>query len=104
MATKQNTPTIASLLRTQRGDRYKSEAARTIGVSRQIYDAWEAGLYVPGDDWAERLATYLEIELPELVWLLFQNRVGAAHNPRDVVWVARPIHHLRRPANLTVAA
>lgn len=74
MTTQQDTTAIARLLRDKRGTGYKSEAARKIGVSRQVYDAWESGHFIPGDEWAEPLAVYLERDLAEIVLRLFNDR------------------------------
>jgi DNA-binding XRE family transcriptional regulator len=93
VTTKRDTPTIGDLLTDKRAKGPKAGAARAIGVSRQIYDAWEHGLYVPGDEWAESLAAYLDRDLRELVWLLYQERAERAnggegpnaHNLRSVI-------------------
>ena len=97
MTTDKKVPTIGRMLREKRGRGSIAEAVATIGVSRQAYNAWEYGLYVPGDEWAESLAAYLEYDLRDLVWQLYQERVGrlggviaSAHNPRTVNWVDRP--------------
>ena len=102
MTTKRDTPTIGTMLKRRRGSGSKSAASREVGVSRQIYDAWEHGLYVPGDEWAEPLSVYLNHDLRELVWLLYVERVErvertpggwmSAHNPRSVTHlrVVRP--------------
>lgn len=75
------TPTIDQLLRERRNGGPKTEAAREIGVSRQIYDTWETGHYVPGDDWAEPLSVYLGVDLAEIVWILYRSRINRV-NPR----------------------
>jgi len=75
------TPTIDQLLRDRRDGGPKTEAAREIGVSRQIYDTWETGHYVPGDDWAEPLSVYLGVDLAEIVWILYRSRINRV-NPR----------------------
>lgn len=75
------TPTIDQLLRDRRNGGPKTEAARAIGVSRQIYDTWETGHYVPGDDWAEPLSVYLGVDLAEVVWILYRSRINRV-NPR----------------------
>lgn len=69
-------PEIAQRLRDKRDGGPKTVAAREIGVSRQIYGAWEGGFYTPGDEWAEKLAAYLNDPLPEIVWVLYQDRMN----------------------------
>lgn len=76
MTTRQQTPSIERLLKDRRDGGYKSVAAREIGVSRQMYDAWEGGLYVPGDEWAEKLADYLERSVEDIVWILYRSRLA----------------------------
>lgn len=80
--------TIAELLKKRRGTDYKSEAARTIGVSRQIYDAWETGHFIPGDEWATRLAAYLEHDLAAIVLHLYNDRIDKLDDPtlHNVNW------------------
>lgn len=76
MATTITLPEVAQLLRDKRDGAPKTEAARAIGVSRQIYGAWEDGFYTPGDEWAEKLAAYLGVSLKHLVWTLYQDRMN----------------------------
>jgi DNA-binding XRE family transcriptional regulator len=78
MATTITLPEVAVLLREKRNGAAKTEAARSIGVSRQIYGAWEDGFYTPGDEWAEKLAAYLGVPLKNLVWTLYQDRMNRA--------------------------
>lgn len=92
MSTRHDTPPIGRLLRSKRGNGFKSKAADALGVSRQAYDAWESGHHIPGDEWAETLADYLGLELREVVWYLYQDRIRPL-NPRYVKprgWVGRP--------------
>jgi transcriptional regulator with XRE-family HTH domain len=77
--TVQETPHISQVLRDKRketGDSKRSVYQR-LGVSSGTYDMWEGGVYVPGDDYAELLADYLEIELPQVVWMLYRSRIQA---------------------------
>lgn len=83
MTTLQDTPTIDRLLRERRGGAFKTTAADEIGVSRQIYDTWETGHHVPGDEWAQKLADYLTRPLGEIVWILYCSRINRV-NPRYV--------------------
>ena len=86
MSTRHDTPPIGRLLREKRDGGYKSEAATALGVSRQAYDAWESSHHIPGDEWAETLADYLSLDLQEVVWMLYQDRIrgGDAGSPRYV--------------------
>jgi DNA-binding XRE family transcriptional regulator len=85
-------PEIARRLREKRGDDFKTVAARTIGVSRQVYGAWEDGHFIPGDEWAEPLAAYLDEDIRDVVWLLYRDRLDAASPRYDKLleWVGRP--------------
>ena len=76
MATTITLPEIAEKLREKRNDGHKTVAAREIGVSRQIYGAWEDGFYTPGDEWAQKLSAYLDVPLKDVVWMLYQDRVN----------------------------
>lgn len=76
MTTLQQSPTIDRLLREWRGDESKSEAARKIGVSRQIYGAWEDAHFVPGDEWVEPLAVQLDRDIQDIVWILYRSRIA----------------------------
>lgn len=104
MTTTQTTATIAELLKKRRGDGYKSEAARTLGVSRQIYDTWETGHFIPGDEWAQSIATYLDRPLEEVVMRLYNDRAKKRDSDADQIditwkegdtasgeWFRRPI-------------
>ena len=77
--TTQNTPRISEVLRERRKETGASKRSiyRRLGVSSQTYDAWEIGLYVPSDDYAEILADYLGIELRDVVWMLYRSRTYA---------------------------
>lgn len=70
------TQTISELLIEARGTGSKAAAARQIGVSRQIYDAWESGHFVPGDDWVQALMEYLGRPEDEIVWVLYKSRLA----------------------------
>lgn len=90
--------TVGRLLQDKRAGGYKSDAARSIGVSRQVYDAWESGHYIPGDEWAERIAVYLGRELEEIVLRLYNDRsrkrdpnCPIIHELTDLTWSDRPI-------------
>jgi hypothetical protein len=91
MTTQRETPTIDQLLQEKRGEGgSKSAAARAIGVSRQMYAQWDGAFAVPGDEWAEPLAGYLEMELEAVVLVLYRSRMAqkgvedGAHNSRTV--------------------
>jgi DNA-binding XRE family transcriptional regulator len=71
---------VAELLRAKRGTGTKADMSRLLGVSRQTYGAWEFGLYVPGDEYAATLAEVLDLDLREVVWLLYLDRTQAARN------------------------
>jgi DNA-binding XRE family transcriptional regulator len=71
-------PEMAQKLREKRDGAHKTEAARRIGVSRQIYGAWEDGHYTPSDEWAEPLADYLDLKLRDVVWMLYRDRMNRA--------------------------
>lgn len=88
MTTAQDTRSIADLLREKRGNDYKSEAARDIGVSRQIYDAWETSHFIPGDEWAEPISIYLGIDLAEVVLRLYNDRARKLgdRTQLDITW------------------
>lgn len=75
MTTTQETPSIAELLRAQRAGGPKAPIYRELGVSPQTYEAWESGMYVPGDEYAETLAGFLELDESRIVWLLYRDRV-----------------------------
>jgi transcriptional regulator with XRE-family HTH domain len=79
----EETPDIAELLREARGTRTKAEIYRELGVGAGTYNTWEAGMYVPGDEFAEKLAELLERELGEIVWILYASRVRQADFPRS---------------------
>lgn len=96
VTTKQHTQTIAELLQQRRGDGYQSDAAREIGCSRQIYGAWESGHFIPGDEWAEKLAAYLERDLEEIVLRLYNDRAKKRDPEAPIIhgpsrWFVRPI-------------
>lgn len=78
MATLQETPSIAELLKRKRDKAPKAEAYRRLGVAPNTYNTWESGMYVPGDEYAEGLADYLEVELPDIVWMLYRDRIRQA--------------------------
>lgn len=98
MTTTQEALTIGQLLKNKRDGGYKSEAARAIGVSRQIYDTWETGHFIPGDEWAERLAIYLDRPLEEIVLRLYNDRAKKRDPKSPIIhamtrhgWFGRPI-------------
>lgn len=82
--TTQDTPRISEVLRERRKETGASKRSiyRRLGVSSQTYDAWEIGLYVPSDDYAEILADYLGIELRDVVWMLYRSRTYAKEGVR----------------------
>lgn len=59
--------------RTSRGDS-KAAAVRAIGCTRPTYDAWEGGVYIPGEEHEPALAAYLDI--PEVMVAHYCGRVG----------------------------
>lgn len=75
MTTTQESPTVGELLKARRDGGAKAPIYRRLGVSPQTYDAWEANMYVPGDEYAETLADHLELELQEIVWRLYDSRI-----------------------------
>lgn len=85
MTTLQDTPTIDRLLREKRNGGFKTTAAAALGVSRQIYDTWETGHHVPGDEWVPALAEYLDRTIPDVVWILYRSRIDRV-NPRYREW------------------
>lgn len=105
MTTQQTTPPIGHLLREKRGEGTKADALRAIGVSRPIYDAWEAGLYIPGDEWAEGLAAYLDRELADIVMILYRSRISREAPMLHVMssWVHSP-GWFDRPIDVLAAA
>lgn len=104
MTTRQKTQTIGQLLEKKRGDGYKSEAARTIGVSRQIYDAWESGHFIPGDEWAEKLAAYLERPLEEIVVRLYNDRAKKRDPRSPIIYDTNTFPWFGRPIDILAAA
>ena len=74
MATQQTTPLIHDLLSEARGGNSKASVYKVLDVTPQTYDTWENGVYVPGDEYAERLAAYFEMPLPDMVWVLYVSR------------------------------
>jgi DNA-binding XRE family transcriptional regulator len=91
VSTRQDTPPIGRLLREKRGEGFKSEAANALGVSRQSYDTWETGHHIPGDEWAETLADYLDLELRDVVWFLYQDRMRGGPTPNGVSPLDAPL-------------
>jgi DNA-binding XRE family transcriptional regulator len=66
---------MAQLLRRARGSRSKRSVYNELGVSAQTYELWERGVYVPSDEHAEQLADFLCMELRDVVWTLYKDRV-----------------------------
>lgn len=54
--------TIADMLEDRRGDAYATEAAKALGVSRNMYTQWESGHAIPGDEYVPALARWLEVD------------------------------------------
>ena len=104
MTTTRETTTIGRLLRDKRGTGYKSEAARKIGVSRQVYDAWESGHFIPGDEWAEPLATYLDRPLEEVVLRLYNDRTRKRDPGSPIIDAPSGWTWFDRPIDVPVAA
>jgi transcriptional regulator with XRE-family HTH domain len=77
MTAKQETQSVGEALRNHREDNRLSKAAmyRALGVSPGTYDTWEGGVYIPGDEYAERIAELLGFELREVVWMLYRDRL-----------------------------
>lgn len=73
-------PRISELLKEKRKEdnRPKAHIYRHLGVAANTYNTWEAGMYVPGDEFAESLADYLDLDLQEVVWLLYLDRMDRA--------------------------
>lgn len=72
MTTK--TQTIGETLRQIRDGRPKAQMYNKLGVSAGTYDAWEADLYIPADEYGELLADHFGIPEREMVWLLYNAR------------------------------
>jgi len=62
------------MLKDKRGAGAKAPIYRHFGIAPQTYNAWEADMYIPGDEYAERLADYLGVGETEMVWLLYSAR------------------------------
>lgn len=62
------------LLRKKRAGGSKSDAALQIGISRNMYNQWEAGYAIPRDGWVEPLMEYLNMEEQDVVMLLYHSR------------------------------
>lgn len=77
MTTVQETPSISEVLYEYRKEKGLTKAAmyRALGVSAVTYDTWEGGVYTPGDEYAEILADVLDLELREVVWMLYHDRL-----------------------------
>lgn len=97
--------TLGQLLQEKRGDRSKRSVYIQLGVSSQTYDAWESDLYTPGDEFAQRLAAYLEMDERDIVWMLYQARLKKGLNETPIIhgmsWADRPTDNrppLRRVA------
>lgn len=99
MTTREKALTISDMLRTKRGDAYQTEAARAIGVSRQIYDQWEEGYAIPGPAWVQPLGKYLGRNEAEIALILYhswyvKNAKGTSpiiHEMTPARWAGRPI-------------
>ena len=76
--TTEEAPSISELLKERRGKTPKAAVYRELGVAANTYNTWESGMYVPGDEYAEALAEYLDIELPRFVWFLYRDRLERA--------------------------
>jgi DNA-binding XRE family transcriptional regulator len=110
MMTTTRNETISQILKAKRGDRFKTTVANEIGVSRQSYDMWESGHHIPEDEqWAEALAAYLDRDIRDVVWILYQSRVvkkgpgdtPIIHGLSDRSWAIRPTDN--RPSNREAA-
>lgn len=78
ITTAQESPSVAQLLKRKRDKGPKADVYRRLGVAANTYNTWESGMYVPGDEYAEGLADYLEVELPDIVWMLYRDRIRQA--------------------------
>lgn len=75
MTTTQKTPTVGELLKEKRDGAPMAPIYRELGVTQRTYTAWEADFHTPGDEYAEILAKYLELDEQAVVWILYRQRV-----------------------------
>lgn len=73
--TRSSGKTIGQLLKEKRDRGPKAPVYRKFGVVAGTYDMWEADGYIPGDEHAEALAEHLELDLADVVWMLYAARV-----------------------------
>lgn len=97
--------TIYELLEDTRREKGLSQrrAAEQLPTTPTTWRQWSRG-QVPGWEWLTVFCEFTGLGEDDVIDAIAEQAKQTAHNPRDVVWVARPIHHLRRPATLTVAA
>lgn len=71
---------IAEMIRRRRRElgHTAAEAARRIGVSRQIFTQWESGHAVPGEVFVADLAAYLDVDERGLILRRHYERVERA--------------------------
>jgi hypothetical protein len=111
MTTAQETRNVGEALRNHRETNTLSKAAmyRALSVSAGTYDTWEGGVYIPGDEYAERIAEVLDLELQEVVWMLYRSRIERGTPPLHVMspyvpsWFRRPIDVQAETATLAAA-
>lgn len=73
---KREVADLATLLKAARGEDSKRSVYTKLGVSPQTYEFWESGVYIPGDEHVGALAEHLQIDEREVVWMLYQLRIG----------------------------
>lgn len=75
MTTKQETRTIAGLLRDKRGDQPKARAYRALNVDAGTYNTWESGMYIPRKpEHLKAIAEWLGMDEQEVVWISHVSR------------------------------
>lgn len=88
------TKTIAEMLKDRRGDGTKAGAVRSLGTSRQMYDTWESGLYLPGEEFVPAIAQYLEMDEEALALQRYYEKLERAKG----VYLDSFSHSLQQPA------